>query len=358
MAFIVLSASSILISLFFERILSPGKKRKKIYCALMCILFVFFIGLRSYNIGTDSPGYVASFQNSPTISISTLRDIFSEKEPLFYTLQSLIHSITNSYTLWFLLIAVLYMVPSTIFIYKFSEIPYISFIIFMSMAYMNFVMAGLRQTIAAAFLIISFIFLFERKYIRFFIFVFVASGFHITSLIFLIVLFVSKKRIRIIHVILTAVATVMCVIFGKTWLSMIIEFLFGDTRSYSLNEFGGYSTLALFILVAIAALIFNRNITNKEVENDNADAFFFKFLLFAIPFQTLAVYQANCFRIAMYFSFFGMLIIIPKALIVQKNKTFRMISQVIVVSLLLVQLFALTYWISDVNPYEFFWQAT
>lgn len=357
MAFIVLCLSSLVL---WPLVISFSEKYplnvKKVYCALMCFLFVFFIGLRSFNIGTDSPSYAIDFMFSPGLSTSIIKEYFAAKEPLFYSLQSLVRSATASYTIWFSVIAILYMVPCAFFVYRNSDMPYISFIAFISMGYMNFAMAGLRQTIASAFLFFAFDFLKNKKYVRFIVFVLIAAGFHITSLVFLIALFVTKRRIRLWHIISTILVSIFCIVFGKYWLGVAINFVFGESRGYSLDHFGGYSTLVLLILIAFAALLLNDKLTSKKNLKDNNDAFLYKFLLLSIPFQVLAIYQANCFRIAMYFSIFGVLSVIPNTLSVQTDRTIKTLGTSLIIILLLVQAFAFTYWTSNANPYEFYWQ--
>ena len=323
----------------------------------MCFLFVFFIGLRSSNIGTDSPGYAKSFINAPDLSWDVIKGFFSKKEPFFYFLQSLVRSITESYTVWFLFIAIVYMIPVSCFIYKYSEMPFMSFILFMSMAYMNFAMAGLRQTLATAFLLVSFNFVFKKKFFRFIFLVLLASGFHITSLVFILVMFIRKSKVKAWHIVASILGLFLCLLFGQNLISFIVKFAFGDESYYIKSEFGGYSTLILFVAIVIAALIFNKNIYSSNQDGKNEDAFFLKILLLSLPFQAMAVYQANCFRIAMYFSFFGILTIVPKALSIQQDKTIRIFGIGLTLVLILIQLFFITYNVNDVNPYEFFWQV-
>ena len=118
-----------------------------------------------------------------------------------------------------------------------------------------------------------------------------------------------------------------------------------------------FSTFLLLLGIAIAALIFDKSLTNNENElKDSKYGLYFRLLLIALLFQWLAVYQANCFRIAMYFSIFPVMTIIPNTLYKQKDFGVKTIGTIVVILLLLVQLFCITYHTSGVNPYEFFWE--
>lgn len=355
MVFAFFSIISVFLYPILQKIIKKNKS-KHIYCVIMCLLFILLIGFRSSVIGTDTPGYVDAFISASPFSWSLLKEILMNNEFGFYFFQSIVRLFTDSYTVFFLLVSFLFIIPLSVFIYRYSEMPNISYLIFMSMGYLNFSMAGLRQTMAMGLLIVSFLILQKKRYFWSIIICLIASLFHITSLIFLLYLLFTKKRISLLHIFLTILICIMCLIFGQVFLSRVLEIIWGETRNYSFEEFGGYSTLVLLTIVAIFALIFNKQITSAESLTNNEDAYFFKYLLISIPFQLLAIYQANCFRIAMYFSIFPMMTLIPKTLSKQEDKLTKYLGTIFVIILLFVQLFVFTYWTSDVNPYKFFWQ--
>ena len=139
---------------------------------------------------------------------------------------------------------------------------------------------------------------------------------------------------------------------------MALSFVFKDTRSYTTDEYGGISTFVLLFVVAFAALLFDKELTEENSQKSNSDdRLMFRLLLIAIPVQWLAIYQANCFRIAMYFSLFPVLTIIPNAICKQKDIVVKSVGKIALLGLLMIQLFVFTYNLSGVNPYEFFWQA-
>lgn len=359
MAFVILTASTLLLYPLINLFYPPSKsnRAKKVYCVVMACLFVFFIGLRSRNIGIDSLDYSNSFYKAPKFSWDVFVGFLKQKEFLYHSLQSLVRTFTPYYTVWFCIVAIAYIVPLAIFIYRKSSLPYLSFILFMSMAYMNFAMAGLRQTFATSFLIISFGYLSEKKYIKYIIFVLIATCFHITACVFILCLFLKRDKIGIFDIAFFLLVFAFFVVFGRQLIETALTIVFKDTRSYTTDEYGGISTFALFMVIAVAALVFDKKITEKSiVRKDNQEALLFRLLLVAIPFQWLAIYQANCFRIAMYFSLFPILTIIPNTLSRQRDIVIKSVGTVLTLGLLLFQLFCITYHQSGVNPYEFFWE--
>ena len=103
--------------------LGGQKIAKKRYVILMCVALTFVSGFRSFKVGTDTPGYVKAFSNAPSFSIGTIWDCLQEREPLYYIFQSFIRSLTDSYTVFFVIIAIFFIACIGFFIYKYSKMP-------------------------------------------------------------------------------------------------------------------------------------------------------------------------------------------------------------------------------------------
>ncbi len=350
MIFVILIAFLIGLYLFKPYI------RQKGYCAFAGVAFVLISGLRSNLVGTDTAGYVKAFNNTPDISFEFLFDLFEEKEALFYTLQSLVKTFTDDYTWLFLIIAAFYGFCSYFMISRLSKNPLISYIMLLSMGYFYFSMAGLRQTVAMSFLMLSFVFITEKKYIKSAVFLLIATGFHIAAWGFAGVYLLAICPFNIIFVAIIAILTLIAYIYGVPITAYLVDIVFGDTRDYSTAEFGGISTLILLIVIVIGMLLFNKGIYKKEEGILNIDSLMLKMLFFSIPLQTLAIYQANAFRIAMIYHIVS-IIAIPNTIDCLDDKPTKTLSGMAVAALLLLQFFAFTYGTADIIPYTFFWEV-
>lgn len=364
MIFIVLVFLILLLPLLTNKL----KNRKKTYIIFVSIAFVLIAGLRSYMVGTDTLGYVNSFLLSKNISFPVLRDVFIKREVLFIIYQSLIRTITDNYSVYLIPIAIFYICAVSYFIYKYTESPAISYIIFMSMGFFSFSMAGLRQTIAYSILIIATHCLINKKYTKSVLLILLASLFHITSLFYFVVYIIYALPLNAWYLSLIGVATVFAYLRGDTLLLSVVTTVWGNQRSFSDVEYGGISTLILLVVVSTATLLFypellqrrkilsQPSIFNGYTKELSVNILFTKLLLFAIPLQLMAIYQAAIFRIATMFHFY-MVCIIPNVINKQQNPKSILISKIIVVFLLLLQLFVYTYHAADIIPYTFFWQV-
>ena len=107
------------------------KNGKKVYFAIVTLLLIFFAGFRDLSVGTDTKSYVNGFLKcEPFSEVSWGEFIKEESEFLYFMYRSIIRQITEHYV-WFLLpISVFYIIVVSRFIYKYSDYPSISFLVF------------------------------------------------------------------------------------------------------------------------------------------------------------------------------------------------------------------------------------
>ncbi|MEG2081171.1 MAG: EpsG family protein, partial [Oscillospiraceae bacterium] len=312
---------------------------------------------------TDTYSYVRTFTNSLPITWDLLVEYLSKKEFLYTIYVGTVRRFTANYTMFLLPIAIFYITAVARFIKKYSSIPAISFILFMSMGYFSFSMAGLRQAIAMGVLLFATDKMLDKKYVSAGLLILLASGFHITTLIYFVALALCFLPLNKWFIALTAIISTSFYFAGNDLTNKIVEIVWGEERGYKEFEYGGISILILLIIVAVATFVFYPNILEysktRKLKKDNTleiDTLFAKMLLFSIPFQVMAMYQANAFRIAMMFHF-SMIALLPNVISKQKSRAVKIIANIVVALLLLYQLFAITYWSADINPFTFFWQV-
>ena len=342
-----------------------NSKFKKLFVTVAGIAFTVFMGFRSFLVGTDTPGYVESFQNTPKISLSFILDAFAEKEAFYKVLQSLVRTVTDNYTVFFTVIAVFCICSVCRFIYKYSSNPTMSFIAYMSMAYYAFNLAGIRQTIALAILLFAMDSMIEKKTVRALMLIGIASLFHISSLIGVFIILIYYLPLNGIYVAICCAFSAFMYVSGNSFWKKVVDLVWEDTRGYK-EDSGGTSTLILLILISVGIAFIAPHIfagkrtfasySAEEQDKITVNAYFYRLLLFSIPFQVLAIYQANAFRVAMIFHIV-LLALLPNSVTFVKGDKERILINLGLIGCLLIQLFVFTYWAADINPYTFFWQV-
>jgi hypothetical protein len=351
MIFLLLVLNILIFRIFF---IPFNKIGIKYYCILISFLLLIIAGLRSLSVGIDTHAYVYSYINS--LYMYNFEDLssFIRSEFLFQFFSKIIRYFSENYTIYLTIIATFYSIVIGRFIYKYSKEPTMSFLMLLSMGYYFFSMTGLRQTIAICFIVIAIDKLIEEKKISFFILVLIAGLFHQSAFIGLLIYILNKLKVNYKYIFVIGIISLFVYIFGPLIINHIVE-LFWPTRQYGVEEYGGTSTIFLLIIISIVSFIlmsWKRNIDSNFL---NINSLFIKLVMFSIPIQVLAIYQANSFRVAMYFHIVS-IILVPNIINDTEDKLVRLLGYLITITLLLIQFFYFSYYYSGIIPYTFFWE--
>ena len=250
MMFVVLTA----VILFFGVLEADSYISKKLYVVIAGGALLFFSGLRSLYVGTDSYSYAVGFARTEPFTLGSALSYLRQREPLFYIFRSIVRMFTDSYTPFFFAISAFYITAVSFFIYRYSKIPAIGYMLFMSMAYYTFSMAGLRQTAAMGFLIFAMDRIVNRRYFAAAALTITAFFFHVSSIIFLAAFLLWLLPLNKWFMAFAAALSLFIFAGGYTLVSIIVQFVWEEGRIYK-EESGGTGTLMLLVAVAAAGLL-------------------------------------------------------------------------------------------------------
>ena len=161
-------------------------RRADIFMIIVIAWMTCFSFLRtSYN---DTGNYIMYFRDSVPLSqyIDEGGLLDWTGNPLFLLYQHIVHELTDNYHIFFFFPALLNSFAVVKLFKNYSVNPAFSLLLFFSVGTYVTYIAALKQSIAIFFLILSIPYAEEKKYIRFYLLVFVAMLFHIHSFLFLI----------------------------------------------------------------------------------------------------------------------------------------------------------------------------
>ena len=155
----------------------PSDQKKKAFCAIACIQWVLVSGFRSAYVGADTMNYRRLFY---LVENTSWNKIFNNilfyirggeiKDPGYVLFVKLFQVFSTNYQVYLIFIALVFMVPMAIWIYKNSSMPCLSFVIFSTLFYSFYAVTGIRQTVATAFVVfIGYEFIKKKKPIPFLI---------------------------------------------------------------------------------------------------------------------------------------------------------------------------------------------
>lgn len=231
-----------IILLFVALFLFWNVKKRNIqiwYSAFLLVFMMLLVGMRDETIGVDSPQYVMRFSY-----IYDIKDIIYE--PLYQLSVNFVNIFTDKYGWWFLLLSFITFVSIGLVICKYSKLPLLSVIVYMASTIHLFpeTMNVMRQSVAIAFLLVSYFEYINRQKIVAFLLFFCAVGFHFSSIIVFPFYFLNSYNFSKRIVVFTLIITFFFGFVSPNFISVdLITNIFSNAEGMvelGLDRFSGY----------------------------------------------------------------------------------------------------------------------
>ena len=304
--------------------IDTNSKKKKFYCTICAIQWILVSGLRDWSVGADTLNYYHWFEEVKFKSWSTLTTnvwdyLFNGleiKDPGYNLLQKIFQIFFNDYQMWLVFIAILFTGFMARWIYKYSSMPEISFLLYSALFYSFFAVTGHRQTIATALVFfVGYEYAKKKKWAKFAIIAIIAFLIHKSSLVFILFYILANIRISMIYSIVMFIVIASFAVFGKQLYGPIAQFLgFSDEQiEYDVGGAETYATVLLllcFVAFCLYPWISKRRIDAKNLYN----------MLFLTMGSTVLLYHNQSFmRIQQYFSL-GIMAVVPEIILTVEKK--------------------------------------
>ena len=352
---IILMVTYLMVSLLIYSL--PKRKRQKKLSIWGGLVLFTYGSLRSTFNGTDVIGYANSYLLLPYMSFKEIYNSITtvSRDPFFYSFLKVLSYINKNPQFMLMIISAIVAISISVFIYKNSVNPILSFVMFIGLRYYSFTLSGLRQAIAWSIVMVSYEFLSRKKIKHFVLIVCFASLFHRSALLFLLSYPLSMIR----KIDKMTFMVIFLLLFNFTTSDVIVKLIvkIPFLQQYESYIFNGETTNSgstiLFIYFCIVALSF---IAKKKIIKKNEDMYLiYNSSLVGVAITSLAFNYANIFRIGYYF-ILPIILLLPytiKSLKVDKRT--KNLINVLVVTMLAVQ-FILIGPGAGMDNYIFFWQ--
>lgn len=345
--------------IYFWNILLLLKKKnsslnKKIYCIIVSTQWILLTGLRDLSIGSDTISYYGGFTRVQNKSWTRLWYEFTntyfgsldEKDPGYGLLTKFIQLFTEDYRVFMFIVGMLFMIPFGIFIYKYSETPCTSFIIYSCLFYSFFSITGYRQSIATGLVcIIGYTFIKKRKLLPFILISILAFTIHKSCLVFFPFYFIANIKINKKTLFIYGASAAILIIFNKLIYVPIASIL--NYEDYALNnDIGGTTTYVIIMLMLSVVVIWRGKYLMNQ--NDDMNVEMNGFIL-AVISSVLTLNNQSFMRIQQYYSLF-IVLIIPKIIMSFEDDREKIISSLIANAGIVLL------YLRNVPDYKFFWQ--
>lgn len=283
--------------IFFVLAFGSGFKNRQLWCLLCLIGLAVFIGFRDLDVGTDSHSYYDMFIWAGKEGYHGYPEIlYGYSEVLFYRL---------GFSFWefqfTLFLISFFLIWRTI--RNWSPNEAFSIFVYYGLYLVMYATNATRQIFAVSIVLYAYNFLAQDKKLKFIALIILASGFHVSSLIALAALFISKVKIKSFKFISSTI--LISLILGFIMPVNALMMLSGDYSHY-LNDVDGsglrtahrlYLALILSIFWSILLLI-----CTFFIRRETKDNFWVKMYYIAILVNNICMRAEQGLRIVWLFS--------------------------------------------------------
>lgn len=245
-----------------------GRKQWDIYLILLVVFLILFAGLRtSYN---DTGNYIKGFQNSVNITafLADKENLNLMHNPLFYGFQSLIRTFTNNFTVFFMICAIIVNILNVRFIKRNVEAKDFAFCMFLyvTLGTLMLSIAAQKQILAMSILTIALNYLFDKKYIKYYLIVFLAGLIHTYAWLFFFLPLFAVKPWSIRTFLMLGITLIIMYSFQGV-INSLLEVADQVGKNIPMEEvFDGNRMnifrVGVYAVVPATALLFKRRINN------------------------------------------------------------------------------------------------
>lgn len=351
-----------------HELVSAKMLSKGMYCAIVSVIMIALCGGRDLYMGLSDTKFV--YENvflsvANTESLEKLWDLYvdvnfgsryvansSAYAIMFLLLAKISSMIINDYQFFLLICAAIYFIPISLVICRHSKVPMLSFIVFIALNGFSSSFYLVRHEVAMGILLIAWLFFCaERKKMAAF-FVIVAAGFHISALIFLVVLLFDKVHFSKRKIIRLSVLCAVIGLLGKQLVLMSASFVgrfFPYYLHYLHHDTGQFALLSLLALF-VALFCFQKY--DEVVAQKKENGYYANALLLYIAMLSFQIVMDEFNRLALFFVI-APAILLPNTLVLFKKER-RSVYAIIIFGAFSGYFFCMNLLNYNMVPYKFF----
>lgn len=322
----------IILMLFLSIGLSSIFKNKKLaICIINCLVLGFFLAMRNpLIVGVDGIRYGETFVELADEEVSSIFLVKENKNIFFYFLNWLCSNTGMTYPIYTALSGFSCAIVISYFIYRFSEMPLLSFMLYIGLGFYTFAFSGQKEAMAMAFIILSYIALYDNKKLMPWIFFILATLSHYTAIVFLPILLISRIRISkqgLKFLLLALIPVLIPVICLRVSIAHWVTSMFAEHYVGQYEITGSLGGTTVFVMLFTILYIFSIGLIGKKKirEESKVQEFFERSLLYACigscVIQSFASYAYAFSRLAFYYLQF-FVISVPYSLKTARIKKF------------------------------------
>lgn len=272
-----------------------GRKRKT-YIIVMAAIHTFVCGFRYCYLTGDLQKYGWNFYdmvNRPWLSESV---IAGGRNTLFFMFSKLISELTGDFQVFLFLIALIIEIGVAVLVYRYSPIPWMSYLVWNSIGFYIFGFSAIKQALAMGILLFAVGCILEDDLKGFLLFTAIAGFIHMPSFIFLPAYWIARSRINNLTVISYAFAGILVYLNQGRIVSFFSDSYYDDQMfiQHSSRIGGRFMIIVLMLFAGLIMKGFQEESFEKLFNLVVMAAFIQMFSNFDNVFTRLCDYYLQC----------------------------------------------------------------
>jgi hypothetical protein len=326
-----------------------SKKKRQRYLTIVIAIQLFALSaFKASTVGADMQRYSSGFYAIANLPWNKLNSF--DWEYGYVLLNKIVSLFFCDFRCLILIVSLIIVFLFSKHIYNESKIQWFSFYLFICMNIFNFTLSGYRQSLAMAITAYSIRYLQygNRNFIKFAFFVLLASLFHQSALIFLLIYPISKMKISKEYILLVSLSGILAYVLGGRFINILLDMY---NRKQIVVTGQGFEMFLMLLLITLGGLLFKKH----SIEKDDNINLYLHMMILSVFLQIFSFHLSIFVRIVSYFSI-HMIIFIPNIISTISSKQLKYAS--IVMTCLLAfgfYLYNLSNNLLGTIPYRFIW---
>lgn len=274
-------------------------KYNQLFVIMTATILICVAGLR-WRVGTDYWQYMYSYQDYISISWAQL---WNFNEPGIIIIAKISSLISNDYTLMFFLSSFITVGLTVKTLSKYSSMFSLSILLYIFIGSWHGSFNGIRQYLASSIIFAGHSLIINRKPLKYFALVILASLFHTTALLMIFLYFIPLEKLKMRHIIILMFSSIILV-YSYDYILNTVGMLKGNpivVNEYITREVSRFRIMVRFAPLMIYFLFTNRFPLKKE------DSFYLNILFINAALSFITSNSAYLARFVIYTNIFSTL---------------------------------------------------
>lgn len=337
-----------------------GTANRPVFLVLLIFVLLLMSGLRRETVGLDTQRYFNSFNELASMNMADAKEfITSQKDTGFYWFSWGFSKLMPDVHVWFMFVSAVYLVGVALVCYWESPDYAFSMLYMYCMGMFFFSMTGLRQALAMGITLSGYAFLAKRQFIPFVLIVALASVFHQSAVIYVLIYPLARMRTGWLRLLLILGFFFVIIAFKNqvsVWIFNHIPQSLLDARlaGYVGNE---KRLTASGFLIQLLMFLFCLRYRSRIIADEPHRETLYNLASVSLVFQAAAMAFAEFFRMGMYFGW-SFMVLIPICMQYEaKDKSYEFIRLALMIAFI-AYFFYSTVKSYGITPYNFFWERS